>query len=65
MTYTELPNSISDGRCYLSVNGNQNSLVEKAPMWVASSISRTSFVYPLFTNASLQGRVILIGFKHT
>jgi hypothetical protein len=63
IAYTELPSSITEGKCYLSVSEGQNSLIQRSPIWTTGSFSKTNFVYPLFTNASLQGRLILIGYK--
>lgn len=61
--YHELPNSLTDVKSYLTVTNGKQSIIQNSPMWVADSFSRTEFVRPLYTNASLEGMLILVAFK--
>lgn len=63
INYTDLPNSLSDGKSYLTAYKGKNALIQQSPMWVADAFSRTSLVNSQYSNASLQGRLILIHFK--
>lgn len=61
--YHELPSTLTDFRSYLTVTNGKQSIIQNSPMWIADSFSRTKFVCPLYTNASLEGTMILVAFK--
>lgn len=63
ISYTALPSSISDGKSYLTEQDGTCGIMQHYPMWSAGSFSNTSIRYELFTNASLRGILIIVGYK--
>jgi hypothetical protein len=61
--YHELPSTLTDVKSYLTVTNGKQSIIQNSPMWIAGSFSRTEFVRPLYTNASLEKRLILVTYK--
>jgi len=57
-SYTSLPNSISDGKAYLSEKNGRCGIVQQNLMWSQGAFSNTPIRYKLFTNASLRGLLI-------